>query len=687
MTQLEATTIHPESTLVRPTGAARGTSSERDSTRDSVHVRSGAQIMCEALIREGVDVIFGIPGGAIMPFYFALPEYAGRLRHVLCRHEQGAGHAAEGYARATGRVGVCVGTSGPGATNLVTPIADAWMDSTPLVAITGQVSSAMLGKDAFQETDITGITTPITKHNYLVTRIDDLAYVFREAFHLARSGRPGPVLIDITKDAQQARTLPRWDLELRLPGYRPTYEGSRWQTRKAAELLASAERPLIMAGNGVIQSGASDELRALAELTGVPVITTLHGLGAFPQDHPLSLGMPGMHGWVHVNRAIQECDVLLNVGGRFDDRVTGKASTFAPRARVIHVDIDPSEIGKNVPVAVPIVGDARRVLAALVSELSERSVRDREVVDGESTERDVPRRDVPWHEGPGRDASAWLARIRSLQAEHEPRQTYRRRPSTSPLAPHDVYEALDRSLQARGDYRVVTDVGQHQMWAAQLIDWRRPRTHITSGGSGTMGFAIPAALGVALACPNETVWVVVGDGGFQMTNQELTTLLQEGVRNVKVAIINNGYLGMVRQWQELFENRRYSGTPLTGPNFARLAEAYGIRGITVEHARDVDAAITAAWTHDAPVVIDFRVEREANVFPIVPAGGSIGEMLVGREEEAGAEKAESREQKAGTARMQEGGGRRHGTSSESVVPAQAGIHVARNENGSPLARE
>ena len=647
MTQLEATTIHPESTLVRPTGAARAAGSERDPMMDSARVRSGAQIMCEALIREGVDLIFGIPGGAIMPFYFALPEYAGRLRHVLCRHEQGAGHAAEGYARATGRVGVCVGTSGPGATNLVTPIADAWMDSTPLVAITGQVSSAMLGKDAFQETDITGITTPITKHNYLVSRIDDLAYVFREAFHLARSGRPGPVLIDITKDAQQARTLPRWDVELRLPGYRPIYEGSRWQIRKAAELLASAERPLIMAGNGVIQSGASDELRELAELTGIPVITTLHGLGAFPQDHPLSLGMPGMHGWVHVNRAIQECDVLLNVGGRFDDRVTGKASTFAPRARVIHVDIDPSEIGKNVPVAVPIVGDARRVLAALVREIAEYGSSEHE-------------------------ASTWLARIRSLRAEHEPRQTYRRRPSTSPLAPHDVYEALDRSLQARGDYRVVTDVGQHQMWAAQLIDWRRPRTHITSGGSGTMGFAIPAALGVALACPDETVWVVVGDGGFQMTNQELTTLLQEGVRNVKVAIINNGYLGMVRQWQQLFENRRYSGTPLTGPNFARLAEAHGIRGITVEHAHEVDAAITAAWTHDAPVVIDFRVEREANVFPMVPAGGSIGEMLVGGEGER--EKAESGEQRAVNCEGSGGRVQGSGTTSESVIPARAGIH-------------
>jgi acetolactate synthase-1/2/3 large subunit len=602
---------------------SRAAGRERSAAARHEHdVRTGAQIMCEALIREGVDTVFGIPGGAIMPFYFALPEYAERLRHVLCRHEQGAGHAAEGYARATGRVGVCVGTSGPGATNLVTPIADAWMDSTPLVAVTGQVSSAMLGKDAFQETDITGITTPITKHNYLVTRVDDLPYVFREAFHLARSGRPGPVLIDVTKDAQQARAVPRWDTELRLPGYRPTYEGSRWQVRKAAELLARAERPLIMAGNGVIQSGATAELRALAELLGIPVITTLHGLGAFPQDHPLSLGMPGMHGWVHVNRAIQACDLLLNVGGRFDDRVTGRVSSFAPRASVIHIDIDPSEIGKNIPTAVPIVGDARRVLAALVRELSE--------LRGSASD--------------AHDLSEWLHHIRELQSEYEPRQTYRRRPSTTPLAPHDVYEALDRSLQSHGSYRVVTDVGQHQMWAAQLIDWRRPRTHITSGGSGTMGFAVPAALGVALACPDETVWVVVGDGGFQMTNQELTTMLQEGVRNVKVAIINNGYLGMVRQWQELFDGRRYSGTPLSGPDFALLAEAHGIRGLTVDHARDVDSALSFAWTHDAPVIIDFRVEREANVFPMVPAGGSLGEMLVA--DGAVGEKAESRKQRA-----------------------------------------
>jgi acetolactate synthase I/II/III large subunit len=559
--------------------------------------RTGAQIMCEALIREGVEVMFGIPGGAIMPFYHAMWEYRDQLRHVLCRHEQGAGHAAEGYARSTGKVGVCLSTSGPGATNLVTPIADAWMDSTPLVAITGQVSSPVLGKDAFQETDITGITMPITKQNYLVKDVRDLPYVFKEAFYLASSGRPGPVLIDITKDAQQAQIVPDWDVKLNLPGYKPTYEGNRRQIREAIKLLSQARKPLIMAGNGVIMSGAHEELRELAERTGIPVITTLHGIGSFPEDHPLSLGMPGMHGWVHVNKAIQQCDVLFNVGGRFDDRVTGKASTFAPHATVIHVDIDPSEIGKNVRAHVPIVGDAKKVLAALLEEL------------------------------PGRDTSEWMNEIREMQAQHQHRQQYLNRPDVSQLMPHDVYAALTRILNTRGNYRVVTDVGQHQMWAAQLIDWHRPRTHITSGGAGTMGFALPAAMGVAIAHPDETVWAICGDGGFQMTNQELTTLVQENIRNVKIAVINNGYLGMVRQWQELFEGKRYSGTPLTSPDFARLAEAHYVRGMTVETVPQVDEAIETAWDHDGSMLIDFRVEREVNVFPMVPVGKSIGEMI------------------------------------------------------------
>jgi acetolactate synthase-1/2/3 large subunit len=580
-------------------------------TNPASATRSGAQIMCEALVRHGVEVVFGIPGGAIMPFYHALPEYADRLRHVLCRHEQGAGHAAEGYARATGRAGVCLATSGPGATNLVTPIADAWMDSTPLVAITGQVSGPLLGTDAFQEVDIAGVTLPITKQSYLVRDAADLPRVMAEAFHLASSGRPGPVLIDVAKDAQQARVVPDWEVTLRLPGYqdRRAAPVDRQAIRSAAQLLRCAERPLILAGNGVVQAGAHAELLAFAEHTGIPVVTTLHGLGVFPQDHPLSLGMPGMHGWVHVNRAIQECDVLLNIGSRFDDRVTGKASTFAPRATVIHVDIEPAEIGKVVRADVGIVGDAGHVLRTLLGFVA-----------------------------PVRAAQAWLEAIRATQLMHEPRQSYRRRDAStsSTLMPHDVYAGLNRALGGERRARVVTDVGQHQMWAAQLLEWRRPRSHITSGGAGTMGFAVPAALGVAIACPDETVWVVVGDGGFQMTNQELATIQQEGVANVKIAIVNNGYLGMVRQWQQLFEGKRYSGTPLSGPSFARLAEAYGVLGLTVECQHDVDAAITAACDHVGPAVLDFRVEREANVFPIVPQGRSIGEMMVAAEPESAA---------------------------------------------------
>jgi acetolactate synthase-1/2/3 large subunit len=471
------------------------------------------------------------------------------------------------------------------------------MDSTPLVAITGQVSSAVLGKDAFQETDITGITLPITKHNYRVTRADDLPSVFHEAFHIARTGRPGPVLIDVTKDAQQAHVVPDWDVTLNVPGFRMPCEIDARAVREAVGLLSGASKPLILAGQGVIISNAGAELRTLAERTGIPVVTTLHGIGAFPENHPLSIGMPGMHGWVHVNRAIQECDVLLSIGARFDDRVTGKASTFAPRARVIHIDIDPSEIGKNVKVAVAIIGDARAVLQALLAEV------------------------------PARDNAIWLRSIRDTQAIHQHRQPYLRRPDTTELMPHDVYAALNDALNSRGGYRVITDVGQHQMWAAQLIEWQRPRTHITSGGAGTMGFAVPAAMGAAIAHPGETIWAIVGDGGFQMTNQELATIHQEAIGNVKIAIVNNGYLGMVRQWQQLFEGKRYSGTPLSGPSFAGLAEAYGLRGFTVDRIEDAAGAIRAAWDHDGSAVLDFRVEREANVFPLVPPGNSIGEMI------------------------------------------------------------
>jgi len=419
------------------------------------------------------------------------------------------------------------------------------------------------------------------------------------------------VLIDVTKDAQQASVIPDWNVALDLPGYEDHRQGAvdADAVATATALLAGAERPLILAGNGVIQSGAAAELLALAEHTGIPVITTLHGLGAFPQDHALSLGMPGMHGWVHVNRAIQRCDVLLNIGSRFDDRVTGKASTFAPNAAVIHVDVDPSEIGKLVPVTVGIVGDARGVVSALLARLTH-----------EGTSAAAPAERAALRR-------AWIDEIHRLREQFQPRQEYRRRPDTNALQPHDVCAALNAARHARGNCRIVTDVGQHQMWTAQLLDWSRPRSHITSGGSGTMGFAVPAALGAAMAHPDETIWVVVGDGGFQMTNQELATMVQEGITNVKIAIMNNGYLGMVRQWQQLFEGRRYSGTPLTGPDFAKLAEAYGVRGMRVDSVSKVDWAIEEAWNHPGVVVVDFRVEREANVFPIVPQGRSIGEMM------------------------------------------------------------
>jgi acetolactate synthase I/II/III large subunit len=556
--------------------------------------RSGAQIMCEALIREGVEVMFGYPGGAIMPFYHVLPEYP-ELHHVLVRHEQAAGHAAEGYARASGKVGVCVATSGPGATNLVTALADAMMDSVPIVAITGQVAAQFIGKDAFQETDVTGITQPITKHNYLVTDVEELAYVFKEAFHIARTGRPGPVLIDVAKNAQQARTVPQWPEKVNLPGYKPTYEGNRRQIREAIKLINAAQKPLILAGRGIQVSGAFAELRELAERTGIPVITTLHGIGCFPEDHPLSLGMPGMHGWVHNNRAIQECDLLFNIGSRFDDRVTGKTSTFAPNAKIIHIDIDPSEIGKNIRVDVPIVGDAQLVLRAMLEEL------------------------------PARECGDWLRHIHAIREQHFHRQQYAR-PETDMFLPHDVFAAFTQIVNQRGAYRVCTDVGQHQMWAAQLIDWLHPHTHITSGGLGTMGFALPAAVGAQIARPDETVWAIAGDGGFQMNIQELATVVQEQLP-LKIAIINNGYLGMVRQWQELFHERRYSATPMWSPDFVKVAEAYGIPGVRVTHQSQVADAINAAYHTPGPILLEFQVEREVNVYPMVAPGASISDMI------------------------------------------------------------
>ena len=550
---------------------------------------TGAQMMCEALIAEGVEVMFGYPGGAIMPFYHALPEYP-QLHHVLVRHEQAAGHAAEGYARTAGKVGVCVATSGPGATNLVTALADAMMDSVPIVAITGQVASQFIGRDAFQETDVTGITQPITKHNYLVTNIKDLPRVFKEAFHIARTGRPGPVLIDVAKDVQNARAPFVYPESVDLPGYKPNYEGNRRQIKEAVKLINEAKKPLLMAGHGILLGKATAELREFAETTGMPVITTLLGISAFPEDHPLSLGMPGMHGWVHVNRAIQACDVLLCVGARFDDRVTGKLDTFARNAKVIHIDIDPAEISKNVRADVPIVGDAKQVLGMLADEVTPR------------------------------DCADWLAQIREIQATRSKKQLD---PDNGMFMPHHVYAEFTKMLQ--GNFRVCTDVGQHQMWAAQLIDYYKPHTHITSGGLGTMGFALPAGIGVQFACPSEEVWTIAGDGGFQMNIQELATVQQEGLP-LKMLIINNGYLGMVRQWQELFHERRYSATPMWSPDFVKVAEAYGIQAMRVDRAEDVAAALETARNTNGPFLIEFVVEREVNVYPMVAPGASISDM-------------------------------------------------------------
>jgi acetolactate synthase I/II/III large subunit len=563
---------------------------------------SGSQIVCRVLLEQGVDLLFGYPGGAIMPFYHALPEYPG-LRHVLVRHEQAAAHAADGYARVTGRAGVCVATSGPGATNLVTGLATAHMDSTPVVAITGQVPRAMMGRDAFQETDIIGITQPITKHNVLVEDIEDLADAMRDALAIAVEGRPGPVLVDIPKDVQQAKTNwadgrtggradgPRHEpasvsaapLRSARPPVRPS------ALADAVRLIREAERPLIMAGHGIIQSGAYEELRTLAERTGIPVITTLLGISGFPESHPLHLGMPGMHGEVHVNRAIQQADLILGVGLRFDDRVTGNLAGFARSAKVIHVELDPSEIGKNVATDIGLVGDAREILRALLAEVAPR------------------------------DCEAWRAAIADFVRPRH--QSFR-----GDLSPETILGAIDEA--GGGRCTIVSDVGQHQMWVAKLYPYRRPNTHITSGGLGTMGFAVPAAMGAALARPDEPVWAISGDGGFQMNMQEIATMVQEGIP-VKMAVFNNGYLGMVRQWQQFFHGRRYSATPIWSPDYVRLAEAYGIFGRRVERGDQVDDAVREAIVHPGPALVEFLIEQEANVFPMIPPGASLSEPIEG----------------------------------------------------------
>ncbi len=568
---------------------------------------SGAQALVRALEEVGVEVAFGIPGGAILPLYDPLFDST-RIRHVLVRHEQAAGHAAEGYAQATGRVGVCMATSGPGATNLVTPIADAYMDSVPLVAITGQVPSTALGTDAFQEADISGITMPIVKHNVLVTDPDDIARTSAEAFHLASTGRPGPVLVDVSKDALQGRTTFSWPVEMQLPGYRPVLRPHAKQVREAARLIVESSRPVLYVGGGVLKAHASPELKVLAELTGIPVVTTLMARGAFPDSHRLHLGMPGMHGTVAAVTALQKSDLIIALGARFDDRVTGKLSTFAPDAKVIHADIDPAEISKNRTADVPIVGDAREVIADLVVAVQ--------------AEIDA---------GHNADYSSWIAQTERW------RRTYPvgyDTPADGSLAPQYVIERLGKI--AGPDTVIVAGVGQHQMWASQFVSYDKPHTWINSGGLGTMGFAVPAAMGAKLGRPDALVWAVDGDGCFQMTNQELATCALEGIP-VKIAIINNGALGMVRQWQTLFYDQRYSHTDLKRghkyiPDFVQLAEAMGCVGLRCETAEDVDATIEKAMSiNDAPVVVDFIVGKDAMVWPMVAAGTSNDDIKVARD--------------------------------------------------------
>jgi acetolactate synthase-1/2/3 large subunit len=554
--------------------------------------RTGAQILWEALVREGVDVVFGYPGGAVMPAYDAMLDYP--IRHVLVRHEQGAAHMADGYARASGRVGVALATSGPGATNLVTGIATAMLDSIPMVCITGQVGSKLIGSDAFQETDITGVTLPITKHNYLVTRVEDIAPTLRQAFYVARSGRPGPVLVDITKDAQQASTEPVWDdRPVRLPGYRPDRRPSAGDLQRAVEMLDAAERPVVFCGHGVVAAGAGELLRELAEKGEMPVASTLLGLGGFPATHPLSLGMMGMHGEAWVNQAIQEADLLLALGMRFDDRVTGKLETYAPRAKKIHCELDPAEVHKNVRADVALVGDVAETLRAIVPAMAKRERR------------------------------AWLAHIDSTKGASAVRDIQSMAPCGRLFAAHVMHD-LWRITE--GKALVVSDVGQHQMWEAQYYKHDFPRKLITSGGLGTMGFALPAAIGAKLAKPEEEVWVVVGDGGFQMTAAELSTAAQEGLK-LHVAVINNGYLGMVRQWQQFFYGGRYAATPMRSPDFVKLAEAHGLVGLRVTAREEIARVVAAARASKDTVVIDFRVEQEDSVYPMVPAGADLHDMI------------------------------------------------------------
>ncbi|MEV4943559.1 acetolactate synthase large subunit [Streptomyces zaomyceticus] len=575
---------------------------------------TGAQSLIRSLEEVGADTVFGIPGGAILPAYDPMMD-SQRVRHILVRHEQGAGHAATGYAQATGRVGVCMATSGPGATNLVTPIADAHMDSVPLVAITGQVASKAIGTDAFQEADICGITMPITKHNFLVTRAEDIPRTIAEAFHIASTGRPGPVLVDISKDALQAKTTFSWPPQTDLPGYRPVTKPHAKQIREAAKLISAAKRPVLYVGGGVIKAGATAELKILAELTGAPVTTTLMALGAFPDSHPLHVGMPGMHGAVTAVTALQKADLIVALGARFDDRVTGKLDSFAPYAKIVHADIDPAEIGKNRAADVPIVGDAREVIADLV-----------QAVQAEHSE------------GNKGDYTAWWSDLSRW------RETYPLGydlPADGSLSPQQVIQRIGQL--APDDTIFAAGVGQHQMWAAHFIDYERPATWLNSGGLGTMGYAVPAAMGAKAGRPDRPVWAIDGDGCFQMTNQELTTCALNNIP-IKVAIINNGALGMVRQWQTLFYNQRYSNTVLHSgpddvqankgtrvPDFVKLSEAMGCVALRCEDPADLDKVIAEANAiNDRPVVIDFIVHEDAQVWPMVAAGTSNDEVMAAR---------------------------------------------------------
>lgn len=575
------------------------------SARRTVEPCTGAQSLVRALEEVGVEVIFGLPGGAILPAYDPLMDST-RVRHILVRHEQGAGHAAQGYAAATGKVGVCMATSGPGATNLVTPLADALMDSVPMVAITGQVGSQAIGTDAFQEADIRGITMPITKHNYLVTDPDDIPRAIAEAFHIAATGRPGPVLVDITKDALQSQTEFVWPPRFELPGYRPVTKPHGKQIREAARLIQAARRPIFYLGGGVIRSQAAEDLRQLVELTQIPLVTTLMARGAVPDDHPQHLGMPGMHGSVAAVTGLQRADLLITLGARFDDRVTGKLSTFAPLAKVIHADIDPAEIGKNRQADVPIVGDVREVIVELIAALS-----------GEDAIGDY---------------SSWRAEMAKVKEIYPVGYT---EPDSGLLAPQYVIERIGALSGPEATY--CAGVGQHQMWAAQFVNYSRPNSWINSGGLGTMGYAVPAAMGAKTAEPERVVWAIDGDGCFQMTNQELATCVINNIP-VKVAIINNSSLGMVRQWQTLFYNERYSNTDLHTshdesriPDFVKLADAYGCVGLRCESKDDVDRVIQEALAiNDRPVVIDFVVCRDAMVWPMVPAGVSNDEIMHAR---------------------------------------------------------